>query len=143
MGLSLFFVSGTPLDTPYCGAFPTVLSIACYKNVLKHVSRRRSQPVLTGFVDQTPTSLGDDGRSYHYALLLEEQWGLPVETGAIYLIPLKKVVKVQMTQRLRNDALHHIVEIRTQIAAQRVPPPTHQRSRCVNCEFRRFCNDVI
>lgn len=78
-----------------------------------------------------------------YALLLEEQWALPVETGAIYLIPLKKVVKVPMTQRLRNDALQHITEIRTQVMAQRVPPPTSQRSRCVNCEFRRFCNDVI
>jgi CRISPR-associated exonuclease Cas4 len=78
-----------------------------------------------------------------YALLLEEQWGLPVEEGAIYLIPMKKVVKVPITQRLRSDALRHLAEIRTLITAQRVPPSTSQRARCVNCEFRRFCNDVI
>ncbi len=78
-----------------------------------------------------------------YALLLEEAWGVPVTEGAIYLIPLKKVIKVPITQRLRNDALRHLIEIRTLIADQRVPSPTSQRARCVNCEFRRFCNDVL
>ena len=78
-----------------------------------------------------------------YALLLEEQWGVPATEGAIYLIPLKKVIKISRTQRLRNDAVCHLLEIRALIAAQRVPPPTSQRARCVNCEFRRFCNDVL
>ncbi len=78
-----------------------------------------------------------------YALLLEEDRGLPVHTGAIYLILTKKVIQVPITQRLRDDALRYLLEIRTLLQAQRMPPPTLQRSRCVDCEFRRFCNDVL
>lgn len=78
-----------------------------------------------------------------YALLLEEAWGKPVEAGALYLIPTKEVVNVPITSRLRNDAIRQLLEIRQMVTAQQVPPPTPQRSRCVNCEFRRFCNDVV
>lgn len=78
-----------------------------------------------------------------YALLLEDDWGKPVEEGAIYLIPTKQVVKIPITTRLRNEAIRHLLEIRHLVTMQRVPPPTAQRSRCVNCEFRRFCNDVV
>jgi CRISPR-associated exonuclease Cas4 len=78
-----------------------------------------------------------------YALLLEEAWGKPVETGALYLIPTKEVVHVPITTRLRNDAIRQLLEIRQMVTAQRTPPPTAHRKRCVNCEFRRFCNDVI
>lgn len=78
-----------------------------------------------------------------YALLIEEKWQHPVEQGFIYLIPLRRAVSVPLTTRLRNDTRRHLVEIRTLVQTQRVPPPTTQRGRCVNCEFRRFCNDVL
>lgn len=78
-----------------------------------------------------------------YAMMLEDDWGKPVEEGALYLIPTKQVVKVPITTRLRNDAIRQLLEIRQMVTTQRVPPPTTQRSRCVNCEFRRFCNDVV
>ena len=74
---------------------------------------------------------------------MEEAWGKPVEAGALYLIPTKEVVNVPITTRLRNDAIRQLLEIRQMVTAQQVPPPTAQRSRCVNCEFRRFCNDVV
>ncbi|MEZ4861179.1 MAG: CRISPR-associated protein Cas4 [Caldilineaceae bacterium] len=78
-----------------------------------------------------------------YAMMLEDDWGKPVEEGAIYLIPSKRVVKVPMTNRLRNDAIRHLLEIRRMALTQQMPAATPQRSRCVNCEFRRFCNDVV
>jgi len=78
-----------------------------------------------------------------YAMMLEDDWGLPVETGAIYLIPSKRVIKVPITTRLRNSAIRQLLAIREMVMAQRMPPPTTRRSRCVNCEFRRFCNDVV
>ena len=78
-----------------------------------------------------------------YAMMLEDDWGKPVEEGAIYLIPTKQVVKVPITTRLRNEAIRQLLEIRHMVVSQQVPPPTPQRSRCVNCEFRRFCNDVV
>ncbi len=78
-----------------------------------------------------------------YAMMLEDEWGLPVEEGAIYLIPPKRVIKIPINTRLRNDALRHLLAIREIALTERMPPPTAQRSRCVNCEFRRFCNDVL
>jgi len=78
-----------------------------------------------------------------YALLLEEQWGQPVQEGFLYMIPTKQAVQVAMTTRLRNDVRRHLDKIRTMIEREEMPPPTANRSQCVNCEFRRFCNDVI
>jgi len=78
-----------------------------------------------------------------YALMIEEERGVPVESAAIYLIPLKKSVLVPMTARLKNDAKRKLKEMRKMIIAQQMPEPTKQRAKCVNCEFRRFCNDVI
>lgn len=78
-----------------------------------------------------------------YAMMLEDDWGQAVAEGAIYLIPTKQVVKVPITTRLRQETIHQLLAIRHMVTAQRVPPPTAQRSRCVNCEFRRFCNDVV
>lgn len=78
-----------------------------------------------------------------YALMLEDAWGLPVDAGAIYLIPGKRVIQVPITTRLRNDAIRHLLEIRAIATTQQMPPPTKRRNRCLNCEFRRFCNDVV
>ena len=79
-----------------------------------------------------------------YALLLEEVWQLPVDDGFLYLIPTRRVVRVPVTTRLRNDVRRQLTEIRALVLAERMPPvPTRQRSRCVDCEFRRFCNDVL
>lgn len=77
-----------------------------------------------------------------YALLLEECWGAPVEAGYLYLIPSKQSIAVEMTARLRKDVKRQIEAIRALVAHEQMPAPTRKRSRCVNCEFRRFCNDV-
>jgi len=78
-----------------------------------------------------------------YAMMLEDDWGKAVTEGAIYLIPSKRVIKVPITARLRNETIRNLLAIRQMVTKQSVPPPTRQRSRCVNCEFRRFCNDVV
>ena len=79
-----------------------------------------------------------------YALLLEEVWQMPVDDGFLYLIPARRVVRVPVTTRLRNDVLRQLTAVRELVLAERMPPvPTRQRSRCVDCEFRRFCNDVL
>lgn len=78
-----------------------------------------------------------------YGLLLEEAWGAPVERGYIYLIPERKSIGVEITARLRRDAQRQVAEIRELVTAERMPQPTAQRSHCVDCEYRRFCNDVL
>ena len=79
-----------------------------------------------------------------YALLLEEEWQLPVEDGFLYLIPARRAVRVPITKRLRNDVRRRLADIRAMVLAERMPPVgVKQRSRCVDCEFRRFCNDML
>ena len=79
-----------------------------------------------------------------YALLLEEAWQLPVEDGFLYLIPARRAVRVPITTRLRNDVRRRLEEIRSMVLAERMPAvAAKQRSRCVDCEFRRFCNDML
>lgn len=78
-----------------------------------------------------------------YALLLEEAWQAPVAQGMLYFIPTKRVVPVPITAPLRRTTRRHLAEMRQMIAHQAMPAPTPHRGRCVNCEFRRFCNDVV
>ena len=78
-----------------------------------------------------------------YGIMLEEAWKAPAPEGVIYLIPVKRAIRVKLDKRLRRDAERIVEAIRTLVATEQMPPPTPQRSRCVDCEFRRFCNDTI
>lgn len=78
-----------------------------------------------------------------YAELLEENWPVTAKNGFIYLLPLRRAEAVPLTARLRSQVRRQVAEMRTMIERQRTPEATSQRSHCVNCEFRRFCNDVF
>ncbi|MCB0206016.1 MAG: CRISPR-associated protein Cas4 [Anaerolineae bacterium] len=78
-----------------------------------------------------------------YAELLEENWPVTVRTGWLYLIPERKAERISLTGRLRAKVRAQVGEIRQMIELQAVPQPTPQRARCVDCEFRRFCNDIF
>lgn len=77
-----------------------------------------------------------------YAMLVEEQFQMPVRTGMIYLIPSRKSVSVNISAAQRHMVEQHLQMIREMAAHEQMPEPTPQRSRCLDCEFRRFCNDV-
>jgi CRISPR-associated exonuclease Cas4 len=78
-----------------------------------------------------------------YGMMLEEAWLAPAPEGVIYLIPVKRALRFKLDKRLRADAESMLAAIRMMVTQERMPPPTPQRSRCVDCEFRRFCNDTI
>lgn len=78
-----------------------------------------------------------------YALLLEEAWKLPVRQGFFYSIPLRRAEAVAITPALRRKTLATISQLHTSIRHEQMPPAPTNRARCVGCEFRRFCNDVV
>ncbi len=78
-----------------------------------------------------------------YALLLEEAWNIPVQRGYIYSLPLKKAESVPITPHLRKKVVQTIQHIQQFIQREAMPPPPASQYRCVTCEFRRFCNDVV
>ena len=78
-----------------------------------------------------------------YGMLLEEAWGVRCPEGFIYSLPTRQVEQVQLTSRLRRKVESTLREIRVTLEHERTPAPTSKRGRCVDCEFRRFCNDVF
>lgn len=80
-----------------------------------------------------------------YGRLLEQihSSGKPVKRGFLYMIPLRKATAVSFTKPLRRQLERSISAIQQIAVRQHVPEPTKYPSRCVDCEFRRFCNDVV
>lgn len=77
-----------------------------------------------------------------YALLLEACWGKRVERGFLYLIPLRRAEPVRLTKSLKQRVRDALAQMRTIAEIEEMPPPVRERGKCVDCEFRRFCNDI-
>ncbi|MGQ9459442.1 MAG: CRISPR-associated protein Cas4 [Anaerolineae bacterium] len=77
-----------------------------------------------------------------YGLLLEEVWGIPAPEGYIYSLVQRKAERVPLTRALRTEVLALVREMHEMLREERMPPPPNARRRCLECEFRRFCNDV-
>lgn len=81
-----------------------------------------------------------------YGRLLETQQTSPakvVRRGFIYLLPMRQAVEIAFTPALRRQFAQALQELADIAAAQRMPLPTPHNGRCPDCEFRRFCNDVV
>lgn len=78
-----------------------------------------------------------------YALLLEEVWGLPVRSGWVYQIPLRRAEQVPITPALRRQVEQVVEEIQAAVSGEAMPAAPTNRRPCIGCEFRRFCNDVV
>src|SRR5207253_4122447 len=66
-----------------------------------------------------------------------------VHRGFLYSIPLRKAEPVVITQHLRRKVIQTVMQIRHIVESEIIPSPPNSLSRCVTCEFRRFCNDEI
>jgi len=78
-----------------------------------------------------------------YALLLEEAWGLPVKRGYLYSIPLRRAEPIPITPHLRKKVVQTVQHIRNNAERELMPAAPATQYRCVACEFRRFCNDIV
>ncbi len=78
-----------------------------------------------------------------YALLLEEAWSIPVKYGYLYSIPLRRAERVPITPHLRKKVVQTVQHIKHIVESELMPAPPPTEYRCVTCEFRRFCNDVV
>lgn len=78
-----------------------------------------------------------------YGMMLEESSGIPSRRGFLYSIPQRKAYEITFTRRMKNQLQKNLEAMRAMVRSEAMPPPTAQRGKCVNCEFRRFCNDVL
>jgi CRISPR-associated exonuclease Cas4 len=78
-----------------------------------------------------------------YGVLCEEAWGKPARRGFLYLLPLRRAEEVHLTRALRGRMEQAVRAVRRVIETEALPAPAKGRARCLECEFRRFCNDVV
>jgi CRISPR-associated exonuclease Cas4 len=77
-----------------------------------------------------------------YAMLLEETQEREITRGFLYLMPARKTVVVAITSKLQREVRRALAVMHQIARSEIMPPPTEWRQRCVDCEFRRICNDV-
>jgi CRISPR-associated exonuclease Cas4 len=78
-----------------------------------------------------------------YAQLLEEAWHIPVKHGFFYALPTRQIERVVITPQLRHKVVQTVTSIHRMIESEIMPEPPIAQGRCLSCEFRRFCNDVV
>lgn len=78
-----------------------------------------------------------------YAMMLAENWKGTVQHGFVYAIPHRRAERIAITRRLRSEVRETLAAMRDIVERQAMPDPPRSRRGCVNCEFRRFCNDVL
>ena len=78
-----------------------------------------------------------------YALMVEECFGVAVAQGFIYRIPTRRTTPIAISESLREKTRRALRDIRRMLSDEWMPPPTPQRGKCVECEFRRLCADVL
>jgi CRISPR-associated exonuclease Cas4 len=78
-----------------------------------------------------------------YALLAEEMSGLRAKCGYLYFIPKRRAELVHFTPHLREKLLFTLDSMHRMLHTESMPAPAPNRNKCLACEFRRFCNDVI
>lgn len=78
-----------------------------------------------------------------YADMLGEMRGVTVRRGFLYSIPDRRAEEIRMDRRLLGSAWKAVEAMRRIAEREEMPPPVDNLRKCVSCEFRRFCNDVL
>lgn len=98
-------------------------------------------PVEFKYTSKGP-SLNHKYQLVAYAMLLEDIYNRPIRYGFLHLHPEGKVTPVEITTNARMFVKDIMDKIRTMILQEKMPSPTPRKARCVDCEYRNFCNDV-
>jgi CRISPR-associated exonuclease Cas4 len=78
-----------------------------------------------------------------YGLMLEEAWGGEVRRAFVYSLLKRKAESIRLGARLKQKVKDVVDEMHVMVEREAMPQPPRSRRQCVNCEFRRFCNDVL
>jgi CRISPR-associated exonuclease Cas4 len=78
-----------------------------------------------------------------YGVMLEEVSGYTAKRGFLYSIPKRKAEEVKIDKRSREKLQTALTEMHRILRYELMPAPTPNRNKCLACEFRRFCNDVL
>ncbi|WP_242841654.1 CRISPR-associated protein Cas4 [Desulfitibacter alkalitolerans] len=77
-----------------------------------------------------------------YAMLLEEYYHKPIRCGFLYFTTTEVIYEIEITPNARKYVLEIMAKIRKIIQNENMPSPPRKSRRCIDCEFRRWCNDM-
>ncbi len=104
---------------------------------------RRSEVIPVEFKNtESKPGLNHKYQLATYGLLCEEAFHRPARRGFIYLIPAKRPIELHIAPEVRRFTTQIIGRIRRMLDQEQIPPPTRNRGRCRDCEFRRWCWDI-
>lgn len=72
-------------------------------------------------------------------MMLLEEAGFVVRTGFVWYAEDKRKVEVPLTPELRAAVVSMVAKAREIAAAQRLPPPLENSSKCIGCSLQPFC----
>lgn len=81
----------------------------------------------------------DDLQVAAQALCLEEMLGVRIDSGAIYHRRSRRRRVVEISPELRAAVREAVQDIRSILAAPRLPPPTENTYRCGECSLKNIC----
>jgi CRISPR-associated exonuclease Cas4 len=77
-----------------------------------------------------------------YALLIEEVYRTTVDRGFIFLLLSNKVVEININDDMKKSVKNIISSMNNIIESEILPDKTVNVNKCLDCEYRRFCNDI-
>ena len=66
-----------------------------------------------------------------------------IRRGFLYLIPNRQPVEIMFTPSLKRKFDSAMTQLNLIAKNQQMPASTRKYGRCIDCEFRRFCNDIF
>lgn len=78
-----------------------------------------------------------------YGVMLEEISGYTAKRGFLYSIPQRKAEEALIDKRARDKLQTALTEMHRILRYELIPEATPNKNKCLACEFRRFCNDVV
>lgn len=92
---------------------------------------------------QGPARLNHRLQLAGYALLLEELFGVQISHGFVVRLPDETVDMIEIDVPLRELTRKTMQALRDMIRREEMPPANRVVARCTDCEYLRFCGDVI
>lgn len=77
-----------------------------------------------------------------YAILIDEIYNTDVDKGFIFLLLSKKIEEINIDEQLKNKAKDIIIRMNDIVENEKMPIKSPNINKCIDCEYRRFCNDI-